>query len=125
MLWKNIQLIVVMALLLVALTVQVNGETQAWHMVYGDVVRIFPEQQKILLESGGQKSIFVLADDCVILRFGKPSTFEALRPIAPGVYQDALCWVNSHSLLAFILVNYSVVEVDGVLISYDIFGNPK
>lgn len=125
MLLRNIPSIVVVGILLLTLTVPVHGRTSSWQMVYGDVVQVFAEQQKILMESGGQKSILAVDCDCVILRLGKPASLESLRPIASGVYQDALCWVNSQGLVSYILVNYLVQEEDGLLVNYDIFGNLK
>lgn len=112
-------------LFLVVFTSSVFAQEGEWTMVHGDVVRIFPEQFKIMLEKDGQKSILELAQDCQILRQGRPCTIESLRPVFPGAYQDALCWFNERGLVSVLLVNYSVQEENGTLVARDIFGNVK
>lgn len=122
MLLRNIKLVVlVMAMVLCCAT-----RGFAWQMLYGDVVQVFPEQNQILLQGSNEKTILDLTDDCVILREGKPTLLQALRPITVGVYQDALCWVDNSGVVNYILVNYKVQEDEqGRLLNYDIFGNLK
>lgn len=73
----------------------------------------------------GQKQILELDPDCQILRNGSPTSLESLRPVFAQSYQDVLCWLNNQGFISYILANYSVEEVDGSLVSRDIFGNVK
>ncbi|NLL41815.1 MAG: hypothetical protein GX251_00575 [Firmicutes bacterium] len=123
MLLQNIKLILVFGLVL-TFSVGVSA-APAWKIVHGDVLQVFPEQHKLLLESGGEKLIYKLDTDCQILRLGAPASLESMHPVAPDAFQDVLCWVNPQGLLGLILVNYSVQEEDGTLVLYDIFGNLK
>ncbi len=94
-------------------------------MVHGDVLQVFTLEHKLLLAVGGEPQIYVVAEDCSILRQGTLTSLASLRPIAPDSFQDALCWVDGQGLISHILVNYFVQEEDGVLVAYDIFGNLK
>lgn len=94
-----------------------------WKMVHGDVLQVFPEQHKILLDCSGERMIYELEEDCLIWRLGAPASLASMRPVYPGAFQDALCWVNPCGRLSHVLVSYSVHEEDGLLVAYDIFGN--
>lgn len=109
--------------LMLLVTATAQGQIGRWKMVHGDVLQVFAEQHKILLDVSGEQYIYVLESDCQILRLGVPTSLDSLRPIASEAYQDALCWVNGQGRIAYLLVNYSVSEIDGVLVAYDIFGN--
>ncbi len=111
--------------LLLLITSTAWGQEEGWKMVHGDVLQVFTEQHKILLNCAGERRIHVLEPDCQILRLGMPTSLESLRPVAPNAFQDALCWVNDQGLISHIFVNYSVLEREGVLVAYDIFGNLK
>lgn len=125
MLLRNIKLLVLVGFVVLVLSAQTNGQNRSWQMIHGDVIQVDSKQQKLLLKSEGNGHIFVLEDDCAILRHGQETTLEALRPISTGAYQDALCWINPQGKVSYILVNYSVEEIDGALVNYDIFGNRK
>ena len=124
MLLHNLKQVLVLVLVLVFLSAA-SSRAGAWKIVHGDVLQVFPEQHKILLESFGEKMIYELDAECQILRLGSPVSLESMRPVAPSAFQDALCWVNPQGLLSQIWVNYSVREEDGMLVHYDIFGNLK
>lgn len=124
MLCRNIKLIVLLSLVVI-FTPQVYAGQKPWKMIHGDVLQVLPEQQKFLLHSVEGSEIYVLENDCIILRSGKPTTLDALRPIAPDAFQDVLCWLNSQGLISYIFVNYSIQEEQGILVSRDIFGNVK
>lgn len=121
---RNLGLVAILTLLLVGFACPVYGQQPA-RVIYGDIVQVHTEEQKIMLEVSGQKSILLVEPDCVILRFGKETALASLRPISPEFYQDALCLLNSRGTVDCILVNYCFVEEDGLLVNYDIFGNPK
>ena len=111
--------------LVLFVTQAARGQMHGWKMVHGDVLQVFSEQHKILLDVSGEKTIYTLERDCQILRFSVPTGLDSLRPITSGAFQDALCWINEQGRIAHILVNYAVSEEDGVLVAYDIFGNLK
>ncbi len=94
-------------------------------MVHGDIVQVLTEEHKLLLASNGQEVYLVLEEDCRIFRQGAPATLASLRPVGPGAYQDALCWINPQGRVGLLLVNYHVEEENGMLVAYDIFGNRK
>lgn len=124
MFMQNIKVIVLMFAMVVC-TFPASAQVAPWRMVHGEVVQVFPEQHKILLEHAGQKEIFQLVEDCQILREGSPVTLSSLRPIAPGAFQDALLWLDHRGEVNLVLANYRVQEEHGVLVNYDIFGNLK
>lgn len=124
MLLRIIRLISILGLMLLV-TATAHGQANGWKMVHGDVLQVFPEEHKILLDVSGERSIYVLESGCQILRFGTPTSLDSLRPITSEAFQDALCWVNGHGRVAYVLANYYVSEEDGVLVAYDIFGNLK
>lgn len=124
MLVRNTKMLIVLGLLLVSAST-VWAQVDGWKMVHGDVLQVFVDQHKILLESRGEQRVYVLDADCQILRLGVSVSLESMHPVAPNAYQDALCWINPLGLIGHILVNYSVQEKDGILASYDIFGNLK
>ncbi len=124
MLLRSIKLLVVLGLLLASVST-VWAQVDGWKMVHGEVVQVFADQHKIMLESSGQQRIYLLDADCQILRLGVPVSLESMRPIASNAYQDALCWINPQGLIGHVMVNYTVREQEGILVSYDIFGNLK
>lgn len=124
MLLRHSSLVILVGLLLIT-SVSHVWAGEVWHMIHGNVVQVFPEQRKILFESMGEKKVLVLAEDCQILRLGRTADVASLRPITPNAFQDALCWINPQGQISCILANYRVQEEDGVLVSYDIFGNLK
>lgn len=111
--------------LLLLFSTSVRGAMDEWRVVHGNIVAIFPQQQKIMLESSADKRIYVLTSDCQILRSGAPTSLDSLRPIATDAFQDALCWVNCQGHIEYLLVNYSALEQNGILTTYDIFGNSQ
>lgn len=125
MLLRNIKLLSIIVIVLLCCSDPVLSKVEAWYVVYGDVLQVFPEQNKLLLETKAAKEIFVLDSECTILRQGQETTLYALRPVDFGFYQDALCWIDSRGLIRYILVNYHVQEEEGHLLNYDIFGNLK
>lgn len=124
MLLRNIKLMVVMSLLFVCAQ-WTWSQAAAGRMIHGEVLQVYPQQAKILLANNGEKKIFLLEENCQILRQGSPASLNSMRPIAPDAFQDVLCWFNARGLISHIFVNYSVQEEDGILVSYDIFGNKK
>jgi len=124
MLSRFAKVLIVLGLLCVGAPA-VGAYDDGWKMVHGDVLQVFADQHKILLDVDGVKEIYVLEVDCPILRSGVPVSLESMRPIGVNAYQDALCWVNPQGVIGHILVNYRVQEVDGILHNYDIFGNLK
>ena len=96
-----------------------------WKIVHGDVLQVDSEAHTLLLSCDGQKIELPIAEDCQVFREGQPVALGSMRPVGPEAYQDVLCWVNPQGLVSMILVNYYVQEEDGLLVAYDIFGNPK
>lgn len=125
MLMQNIKAVVLAIVLVLIFASPSLAQLNAWKMVHGEVVQVFPEHHKLLLEIEGQKQIYELSQDCKILRLGSQVALSSLRPITPNSFQDVLCWVDHRGVVSYILVNYSVQEEDGRLVAYDIFGNLK
>lgn len=100
------------------------GEEQ-WRIVHGEVLQVYPQEHKLLVDLGSGSELLLLAEDCQILRQGAEVALASLRPIAPGALQDVLLWLNGQGLVCLILANYHVQEENGALVSYDIFGNVK
>lgn len=117
--WAAVLLILLLA------SNQAMAQGAQWMLVHGEVLQVFPEEYKLLLACAEEQRLLGLTEDCRIFREGEPVTLASLRPVGPGAFQDALCWINPQGLVGLILVNYWVVEEDGLLASYDIFGNPK
>ncbi|HKM43101.1 MAG TPA: hypothetical protein VJZ70_03815 [Limnochordia bacterium] len=124
MLLRIMRVMMVIGLLLF-ITPTTLGQAHAWKMVHGDVLQVSVDQHKILVDVGGESKIFVLEEDCQILRLGVPTSLDSLRPVTEEAFQDVLCWLNGQGRVAYVLANYSVSEEDGTLVAYDIFGNPK
>lgn len=122
---RQIRFAAVVFVILALFSVQDSALAAPWRMIHGEVLLVFPQQSKLLLASDGVKCIFELEPDCDILRCGCPVALDSARPIAPGVFQDALCWINKQGKIGHMLVNYSVEEAQGVLVNRDIFGNMK
>ncbi len=125
MLTRKFDLVVVICILCACLAPRVDAQLNQWRLIHGNVLRIFPQANKIMLESDGNTFILILEEDCEIIRHGFPTTLESLRPVTSTDFQDALCWVNPRGLIGCILVNYFVYEEEGSLFSLDIFGNVK
>ncbi|NMB00285.1 MAG: hypothetical protein GX971_01990 [Firmicutes bacterium] len=125
MLMHNIKLMVLCCLVVLVCTSPLLAKTSSWKAIHGEVIQVFAEQHKLLLRTNDQKKILTLTEDCQILRTGSSVTLASLRPVAPDAFQDVLCWLDHRGQVSVILVNYCVQEQDGVLISYDIFGNLK
>lgn len=89
MLCRSIKVILILAVML-SLTSIASGQMNGWKMVHGDVLQVFPEQHKLLVETGGEQTILVLDAQCPIYRLGTPVSLESVRPIAPDVFQDVL-----------------------------------
>lgn len=124
MLLRTAKLVLVLLLMLLA-TPTAWGQVDEWKMVHGDVLQVFSEQHKILVECADGRLIFNVEPECQILRMGIPTSLESLRPVTSDDFQDVLCWINGQGTISYIFVNYSVREKDGILVTYDIFGNLK
>ncbi|HKM43425.1 MAG TPA: hypothetical protein VJZ70_05490 [Limnochordia bacterium] len=124
MLLRMMRFVAVIGLMLIVSGVA-SGQVDGWKMVHGDVLQVYVDQHKILLDCSGEQSIYVLEEDCQILRLGAPTSLGSMRPITPEAFQDALCWVNERGQISHILVSYMVREEDGIPVAYDIFGNLK
>lgn len=125
MFMRNICVCVASIVLFLGLAAPAFAQIPQWKMVHGEVLQVLPDEHKLLLGYDGQEVYLSLEDGCRIFRQGKPAALESLRPVGPGAYQDALCWINARGVVSMILVNYYVQEEDGLLVAYDIFGNPK
>ena len=111
-----------------AISIVVLGSfsAHAYHpsALHGDILDVLPEQGKIRLQTKKGMFILELEPSCQI-SWGQSVTLAAVRPIAPGRYQDGIFLLNSSGRVREIFVNYNLQEEAGFLISYNIFGEIK
>ena len=93
--------------------------------VHGDILEVFPEQNKIRVLTDDGMTILELDPNCEIFRGTQEISVYALRPVAEGYYQDGLFLFNASGQVMEIFVNYSMQEEAGYLVFYDIFGEIK
>ncbi|HHY09613.1 MAG TPA: hypothetical protein GX528_03510 [Firmicutes bacterium] len=102
-----------------------QAQSPGFYALHGEIKQVFLEQRKVLISTAGKKLILVLEPDCEILRDGKPTSLQSLRPITATDFQDALFWLNRRGLVSCLWVNYRVSEENGTLQAYNIFGEAK
>src|SRR5690554_615675 len=96
--------VLLMLLILPAIyTTGTCGQESSWKMIHGDVLQVFPDQHKILVESQDEKQIFRLDEECQIFRLGVPTSLLSMRPVDSDAFQDVLCWVNYDGHISHIL----------------------
>ncbi len=105
------------------------GSATSAQMLYGEILEVFPEQNKLRLLVDGEMRILRLDTEAEIYRSGQTVSIESTRPVYPGRYQEGLVYLNSLGHIQVLVVEYRVEEVKGyngsVLYYIDIFGNVK
>ncbi|NLM40864.1 MAG: hypothetical protein GX199_00965 [Firmicutes bacterium] len=125
MFMQNNQRGLAVVILLLLLPAAACAHGPQWKLVHGDVLQVLLDEHRLLVACDGQEQYLSLEEDCRIFRQGQPVSLASLRPVGPEAFQDVLCWISPTGLVGLILVNYHVQEENGLLVAYDIFGNPK
>ncbi|NLM69564.1 MAG: hypothetical protein GX177_06140 [Firmicutes bacterium] len=122
--YVNICLLVV--LLLNLSTGTVLGRAAFMH---GEILEVFPEQNKIRVLSEGRMQILELADQVEIYRRGQPVSLLSTRPVAENYFQEGIFYMNELGRVVLMVVDYAVEEIQtasgSLLVYYDLFGGVK
>lgn len=106
-----------------------GGQREFTHWIHGEIVEVFPEQNKLRVLYDGKMGIFSLTRGGEIYRGGRLVSLVSTRPITESRFQEGLFFFNEHGEIILMIVDYSIAEVEteagSVLVYYDIFGRVK
>lgn len=99
------------------------------HWVHGEIVEVFPEQNKVRVLSDGVMQVYKLAGGAEIYRGGCLVSLVSCRPITESRFQECLLFLNELGEVTMMLMDYSIAEIQteagNFLVYYDIFGRVK
>lgn len=99
------------------------------HWVHGEIVEVFPGQNKLRVLADGEMIVLELTCNAEIYRKGRLVSLNSARPVTESRFQEGLFFFNSHGEVILMVVDYSIAEVQteagNIVVYYDIFGRVK
>ena len=124
---RCVYLLCAAALLVTA--VQLPAECGEYRWLHGEIVEVFPEQNKLQVLTCREFTILRLASGAEIYRRGRPVSLNSARPIAESRFQEGLFLVDRHEEVILMIVDYTIAEIQTetgtMIVYYDIFGRVK
>lgn len=118
--------VIFITLILLVLSVHSTyADSPCWSAVYGEVLQVYPEQLKLLIQTKHGKQILELRPDCQILRSGQEVSIVSLRPVTSNSFQEVLCLMDPKGFVTHLFAHYCIQECTDGLVFYDIFGHIK
>lgn len=115
--------------MIVVLCLSVTPVLASRPYLHGEIVEVFPEQNKVRILVDGKLNILKLEDQVEIFRQGEKTCLESARPITDNRYQEGLFFVNEQGKVFMMIVDYSFNAIETpsgtVIIYYNVFGEVK
>jgi len=97
--------------------------------LHGEILEVFPAENKVRILSDGQVLILELTETAGIYRKGQIISLISARPITSDRFQEGLFFLNAKGKVEIMIVDYRIEEVTNefgtFVIYYDIFGQVK